>query len=655
MNNFASALDIRREVAEMVRPPRRMKVSEAAEKYVIVKVPGGYHGPYRNDKAPYMREPMDTLPSRRHKGVIFCGPAQSGKTQALVDNFLGYTVMCDPADLTIIQTSKDTARDFSMRRVDRMHRNSPEIYAKQSHRRRDDNVFDKQYKTGQIITIGWPSITVLSGKAIKYIVLTDFDRMPLDIDGEGNGYDLAMMRTLTFFSGGMCMAESSPGYEIQDRKWKPIGHQAPPTKGILALYNRGDRRRWHWPCPHCKTEFEPTMKTLVFDDSLPILKAAESVVMVCPNGCVIEPKYKDQMNSAGNWVPEEGRTSDIASFWLQGPAAAFQTWKGLITKELQAKAEYNNTGDYTSWKTTVNTDQGNPFLIPQHNDEIDLDQIKNRAVEVPKRVVPEAVRFLVAQVDVQGNRFEVQIIGVGPYKDQTEYYIIDYFKLALSHRYNSKNESLPVNPGSYLEDWNLITEKVIQKTYPVEGTDKEMPILVTICDTGGTPGVTDNAYKYYEQLKGQKISNKLMLAKGGSAKNAPRIKRSFPDSTARKDREANAKGTIPVYILNTDLIKDKISADLRRVERGNGYYHFPKWLGDWYFKGLTIETRDDKGHWNCPSGARNEPFDLCVYNYGVMIRLGIEKINWSNPPPWARPFNEQGSKIKRKSMIKKVH
>lgn len=96
------------------------------------------------------------------------------------------------------------------------------------------------------------------------MALTDYDRFPEDIDGEGDGFSLASKRTTTFMSAGMTLAESSSGREITDVKWRRSSpHEAPPTTGILSLYNRGDRRRWYWPCPHCGDWFQPAMENMV--------------------------------------------------------------------------------------------------------------------------------------------------------------------------------------------------------------------------------------------------------------------------------------------------------------------------------------------------------------------------------------------------------
>lgn len=96
------------------------------------------------------------------------------------------------------------------------------------------------FRDGSFLQIGWPSITVFSSSDYKRVALTDYDRFPEDIDGEGDGFSLASKRTTTFMSAGMTLAESSSGREITDVKWRRSSpHEAPPTTGILSLYNRG--------------------------------------------------------------------------------------------------------------------------------------------------------------------------------------------------------------------------------------------------------------------------------------------------------------------------------------------------------------------------------------------------------------------------------
>lgn len=44
------------------------------------------------------------------------------------------------------------------------------------------------FRDGSFLQIGWPSITVFSSSDYKRVALTDYDRFPEDIDGEGDGF-----------------------------------------------------------------------------------------------------------------------------------------------------------------------------------------------------------------------------------------------------------------------------------------------------------------------------------------------------------------------------------------------------------------------------------------------------------------------------------
>ena len=67
------------EAAAAARPPERLTVSEAAEKYRMLNNPGSYVGPWKNSVTPYLVEPMNELQNRDFTGFVFAGPAQCGK------------------------------------------------------------------------------------------------------------------------------------------------------------------------------------------------------------------------------------------------------------------------------------------------------------------------------------------------------------------------------------------------------------------------------------------------------------------------------------------------------------------------------------------------------------------------------------------------
>jgi phage terminase large subunit GpA-like protein len=216
----------------MLRPPERLTITQTMEKYVRIVSPGAYIGNYQSSFVPYMQEPADTLTSRDHTGVVFVGPAQTGKTEALILGWLAYSVKTDPADMLIFSPTQSGARDFSMRRVARLHRNSPEIGNLMLKSREANTRFDKQYKTGMIVNLSWPSVAEFAGRPVGRIALTDYDRMPDDVDGEGSPYDLGSKRTTTFGSFAMTMAESSPSRDVENPRWvRTTAHEAPTLQG----------------------------------------------------------------------------------------------------------------------------------------------------------------------------------------------------------------------------------------------------------------------------------------------------------------------------------------------------------------------------------------------------------------------------------------
>ena len=670
---FASAKDIRRDIANLLKPPRRMKVSEAVAEYMRVPVGGGNSVKWDENTAPYILEPMNCLNSREYDAVVFVGPARTGKTVGLIDGWITYSIICDPSDFLLVQLTQEKASEHSRKRLDRTFRCSPEIAKRLSPRKNDNNVHDKYFRAGNLLKIGWPSINVLSSSDYKYVALTDYDRWPDDVDGEGDGFSLASKRTTTFMSAGMTLVESSPGKDIVDLKHHPKStHEAPPTTGILSLYNRGDRRRFYWQCPSCSEWFEPSMANMIgYRDDTDYVKASENARLQCPHcQSLVEPDKKRVLNIGGKWLKEgqtidkngvihgEGRNSRIASFWLEGPAAAYQTWAQLTYKLLTAEHEFEMTGSEETLKAVTNTDWGLPYLPRSALEQRRSDELMERREETEKRTVPYGCRFLLAAVDVQGGRnrrFVVQIVGYG---ENSERWLIDRYNIKSSMRSNSDGESLPIDPSAYPEDWDLLISDVLNKQYRIEGLEGGfMPILAMAVDSGGEDGVTDNAYKFWRRCKRDGLSKRVYLVKGDSTKRQKLITRTYPDNTSRSDRHAKARGDVPLYLLQTDQLKDRISNALSRETVGANYIHFPAWIGEWFFDELTYEERGQDGKWRKPGKGNNEAFDLFCYAHAIAILRGYERIKWGdedNIPHWAKLPGSNPNVIRKETTAPEV-
>ena len=604
-----------------------------------------------------MCEPMNTLDSRVFNACVFCGPAQAGKTEGLLLGWLSFSVSVSPMDMIFFTPSNAAARDFGVRRVDRLHRNSPAIGRLLSPRRDENNRMDKMYKSGVLLTLSWPSVTEFAGRPVGRVALTDFDRMDDDIDGDGNPFDLASKRTTTFGSYAMTLAESSPSRPILDPNWlAKSAHEAPPTTGILALYNRGDRRRWVWPCPSCSEYFEGNFRLLAWDTTLKNrVEASETVKMVCPHCAYgIAPNQREEMQARGVWIADGQRVdktgqisgkaarSNIASFWLNGCAAAFVSWPQLVMMYLAAQEEHERTGTEDALRKFYNNDLAEPYVEKAQETKRLPEVLKSRARQQPEREVPQEVRCLIACVDVQTNMFVVQVHGIAP-GVPFDTHIIDRFDIRKSRRTDEDDDAIWVKPGSYLEDWDLLIEQVIEREYPLaDQSGRRMQVKLTLCDSGGREGVTTNAYAFFRKLRKEGKHHRFHLVKGEHAPSAPRTQIRFPDSSTRSTgTKAGARGDIPVLFLNSNSMKDALANRLEVAEEGKGMFHYPDWLPDWFYRELCSENRTPKG-WEIVRGGRqrNEAWDLAYYYLGACFHpslLDMERVNWERPPAWLMP------------------
>lgn len=651
MLNQETAKAARTDSGYILRAPRRMRVADAVAQYMRVPMGAGNSVPWDPLVAPYVIEPMNCLASREYDAVIFVGPARTGKTIGLIDGWVIYNVICDPADMLIIQMTEEKAREHSKKRLARTFRVSPEVVSRLSPNKNDNNVYDRTFLAGNYLKIGWPSVNIMSSSDYKCVALTDYDRFPEDIDGEGDAFSLASKRTTTFMSSGMTLVESSPGRDVKDVKWRRTSpHEAPPTTGILSLYNRGDRRRWYWPCPHCGEYFQPCGDVVAgFRDIADPVLASEAAYIQCPS-CSgrIMPEQKRELNGRGVWLRDgesinadgsrygDPRRSRIASFWMEGPAAAYQTLSQLVYKLLTAEQEYETTGSEETLKTVINTDWGLPYLPRASMEQRKSELLEQRAEPVLSRSVPDGVNFLVATVDVQAGRHRRFVVQVTGYGSRGERWIIDRYNITQSLRGDSDGESQRIDPASYPEDWDVLLTDVFHKSWPLASDpSQQMRLMAMAVDSGGEDGVTDNAYKFWRRCRRDGLGKRIYLFKGDSIRRAKLISRTFPDNTGRTGRRAQAAGDVPLWLLQTDALKDRVNNALWRDSPGPGYVHFPDWLGSWFYDELTYEERSSDGKWSKPGRGANEAFDLMVYAEALVILHGYEKIRWPDAPEWA--------------------
>lgn len=664
--------------AEAVRPAERLTVSQSAEKYRYLNNPGSHVGLWSNKKTPYLVEPMDTLTSTDFKRMVFVGPARTGKSDMFF-NWLLHTAVTDPADMMVVHMTQGVGRDWSLGDLQKNlfhegNRNRPTALGeKLVPGRVNDNVFDKRFMSGMRLLIKHPTITELSGKTVPRVWINDADNMIQDVEGKGTPFDLGAKRTQTFKWHGMTVAEGSPAQPVMNTKFIPESlHEAPPAVGLMSYYNRGDRRRWYWGCVQCGHKFEPDFSRLVWPDSKDFMEASEAVTMPCPDcGFPHLPDMQYDLNLDGRWIRDGMQwldtgeivgtpfRSDIASYWLKGPAAAFTTWPELVLKYLRAHKEYEDNGDEAALFTTVTTDQGLPYTPKAIENGRLPDELKSRAFDwggtKEDPVVPEGVRFLVACVDVQAGKkpsFVVHVFGIG---EGGDIWHVDMFKIRYSPTRTVETPagvaSALIDPAAYHEDWDALKEQVLDRDYPLaDGSGRRMMIKIVGCDSGGAAAtgadavsgsVTESAYQFYLKLRSTNDHKRLHLLKGAPSKSDPLPLRPTMWNTVAKGNFAIPAGGIQGWLVNSNSVKDTVSNKLGRLDPG-GQIYFPIWAEDWLYQQLTAEVRTEKGWERQNKQRKNEAFDLLAYcvALGHHPDIRLQYIDWSNPPGWAKPWDQ---------------
>ena len=638
---FAAAAAVVRDALPSLEPMRRVTVADTATQRMILA--DGNWIPFRHDVAPYMVEPMEMVTSRRFDSIGFVGPARSSKSEGLVINPLAHAILAQPRKVAVFSPTKDAAAEWSQGALDEIITNSPALAAMRTTGRGADNIFTKRFRGGTRLTIDWPVKQKLAQRSLDLVIGTDYDAFDDDIGGDGGAFPLMRKRTESAGSRAMTIVESSPRKPILDEGWTPKTlHEAPPCEGIVAIYNAGSRGRLYWPCDCCGEWYEPRFDRLRYpDDGAPADRGA-AAVMVCPDcGFEIGPKHKADRNARSIWLHEEAdgrlvrigdmvRNVTTATYWLPGPAAALASWARIVSRYLEAEAEYLRTGNEGSLKAVVNTEHGLPHL-PRSlaaSDGLSEQRLRAGASDHAWKTCPAGTAFVTAAVDVQAGRFVVQVEAWLPGLERV---VIDRYDLHTPPPGAPGADGRRIDPARFGEDWDIL-HGVAERVYPVAGAAHGLRPVAVIVDSQGEAGVTPNAYAFYRRAR-LTHPRRFYVQRGRGGDGAKRAVLRRPE-TAHAGKQYAARD-IPIIHTGTDRLKDEVAASLLRPDPGPLKLHVPRLAPSDVFAEYAAERRYPTGWDKRPGVTRNEALDLSVYNLSLAIILEAEAINWDRPPGWA--------------------
>ena len=579
-------LSLARIAERAVRPRERLTVSQWADKFrYLSPVASAEPGRWRTDRAAYQRGIMDAFTEPGVKAIRIMSSAQVGKTE-VINNAVGYFADWDPCPIMVVHPTLEMGETWSNVKFTPAMEATPRLKRIFSHgNKRDPNnkVREKKFPGGVLVVSGSNSPASLAQRSIRIVLKDDRDRFAYSAGLEGDPGDLAVKRTQTFWNS-LDADFSTP----TETGFSPI------EKDFLA----SDQRRYYVACPECghpqtlkwsqvhweKEELDDGGHKHHPETAAYACEACGSLWNDADRWWAV--RYADKLHLCGcngyGWVahaPFDG----VAGFHLNELYSSWSTLEEMVRGFFKAK------GDPAKMKVWVNTTLGESF--EDSGETVVANEIQARAEDYGPDLISALVALITAGVDVQGDRWEITIIGWGRGEES---WVLDHHIL----------HGDPADPAA----WPKALDPVLSQRFTTED-GRELTIQAVGVDTGHQ---ADEAYKYCAK----RWRKNIWALKGGGVKDVP----IWPV------RYTKARHGARLFVINPDAGKDTFHGRLRGIRRkGPGYCHFPRHLDAEYFKQLAAEkkvVRADKFRrpqktW-VQTRDRNEALDCWVYAFAAL-------------------------------------
>lgn len=346
-------------------------------------------GPWRTDRTPYLKGIMDAFNDPEIEEIIFVKPTQVGGTESL-NNIVGYIIAQDPSPTLIVYPTLDLAEYTSKNRLQPMINLCQEISNK--YYEEDSKLLELQFNGMYVVLSGANSPASLASRPIRYLLMDEVDKYPVNSGKEADPRSLARERTKTFPNNKKIFQTSTP-----TKKRGPIWQE---------WENADDQREYYVPCPHCGH-----YQTLKFNQiKWPAKATPEEAQTAAYYECeyckgIITDGNKPAMLRAGEWQSEKQigtrktafHLNAIYSPWVRFGDVAYEFLKSKDIPELLMN--FINSWLAEPWEQT--------------EVKMNSDIVLEKESEYGESTVPDDTYIITAGVDVQKDCFYYTIRAWG--------------------------------------------------------------------------------------------------------------------------------------------------------------------------------------------------------------------------------------------------
>lgn len=568
-------------------PPPDIQISDWAEAHRRLPETSAARGArWSNASVPYLRGMMDACREAGVRKVAWMKCHQSAGSTGL-DHIIGYHIAHDPCPILMVFPTDGDGEGYSKDRLADMIRSTDQLAAvvrdraqpRQAAHQAESTLSYKVFPGG-FLTIGSSkSPNTFARISVRLAIGDDVDRWAATVGEEGDPVDLMVNRTTSFYDA------------------LSIFVSTPVLKGgrIDTLYGQSDKRRYFVTCGSCGREdwitwSDPEHFRVGYDGESPATARLE-----CPCGARWGETERRRMVSGGEWrATAEAKEPGLVGFHLPAMVSTLGdvTLENLVAKWLSARRRgqealkvFINTSLAEGWEERGARRDAHTFLARRENYGEGVD-------------VPGWAPCLTAGVDVQIDRFELQVIGWGPGEEKA---VVDV-------------RSIPGDPKRPETQAALL--EALQARYQHE-SGHMLPIHAVCVDSGYA---TDEVYDFVlaHQHRG------IVATKGFAGRSGePIVGKPSERSYGRRAR------AVRLYPINVDDAKADVYASLAITEPGPRYIHFPQKVDEDYFAQLCAEHREARRNkagvathmvW-VQDRERNEALDTFVLALAAFRRL----------------------------------
>ena len=568
---------------------KRLKVWEWGEAFRrLGKDVTARPGRYRIASAPYQRAPQESFDDLAAQVTVLYWGKRLGKTE-MINNLDGREIHQNPRNILVVYPTLDSAKKWSKQFLMPMIRSTPVLRRLVRDGKQKDSkstILSKTFPGGSISAIGANSPSGFRQVQAPVVHLDEVDAM---IDGpEGDTIELAFGRAENYRDCIQVVSSTATRIvkKMGDGKTEETGSK------IHTFWLQSDQQRWfvHNPCCgkwHVLTwGGKDTPGGMKWPKDHP-----EQAYYECPDCCA---HWDDDMRLrailSGEWratAPFRG----IRGYHLSGLNTTFPAKKGFSNKLHQFAEDFiraykRGQSALIVWKNT--------FLCEPHEESIeklDTQPLLDRLEDYTPQTIPAQVVMLTCAVDVQDNRLEYEIVGVG---EGEETWGIEYGKLI----------------GDTEQDavWQDL-KSTLQRSFKRED-GIELRVDRTAIDT---------------RHRGKQVRNFVRTC------GIPRVWPVYGVGASTKQSlivvpHANKIYKLVLFSVNSEAAKDEFFARLKLTKSGPRYVHYPKSYAELgYFEQLTSEDKRIRytrgyaeAYYHKDPNKRNEAIDLRCYHLAAL-------------------------------------